>query len=127
MTTSTTTTTSVIAAVWAVTTKFGMIGGQAAESGTARSTPTKPHNGRASSHRIAGPDDRDAGRDLREEPRPARRPVPQLGQEVGEGHDHERQARVVVVLERRPVDPRPGTHWQAKRDHDQGEGRLRRA
>ena len=44
-----------IAAVWAVTTRFGMIGGQAAESGTARSTPTKPHNGRASSHRIAGP------------------------------------------------------------------------
>ena len=99
-----------------------MIGGQAAESGTARSTPTKPHSGRASSHRIAGPDDRDPRRDLREEPRPARRPVPQLGGEVAEGHDHERQARVVVVLERRPVDPGPGDPLAEERDQDQGEG-----
>ena len=41
------------------------------------------------------------------QPGPARRPVPQLGDEVGEGQDHERQGRVVVVLERGPVDARP--------------------
>ena len=88
--------------------EFGMIGGQACESGTARSTPTKPHSGRSSSQRIAGPRIATRRRDLREEPRPARRAVPQLGEEVGEGEDQERQARVVVVLERRPVDPGPG-------------------
>ena len=32
-----------------------MTGGQAAEPGTARSTPTKPHSGRVNSQRIAGP------------------------------------------------------------------------
>ena len=32
-----------------------MSGGQAAESGTARSTPTKPHSGRENSQSIAGP------------------------------------------------------------------------
>ena len=94
-------------AVWAVRTNSGMSGGQACESGTARSTPTKAHSGRSNSQSSAGPDHGHAGRDPGQEPDPPRGAVPELGGEVGEGQDHERQARVVVVLERRPVDPGP--------------------
>ena len=66
--------------------------------------------------------ERDRRRDPGEQPRAARRPVPQLGHEVAERHDHERQARVVVVLERRPVDARPADPLAQEGDEDQGEG-----
>ncbi len=68
-------------------------------------------------------DDRQRGHGLGEEPGPTRRPVPQLGHEVGEGQDHERQRRVVVVLERGPVDapPRDPLRGEAHRDERQTE------
>ena len=52
-------------------------------------------------------------------PRPATRPVPDLGREVGQGQEHEGQRSVVVVLERRPVDARPGQ--PERREHDRHE------
>ena len=59
----------------------------------------QPHRGRG--------DDRDRRADAGERPGVARRPVPQLGDEVGERHHDERQRRVVVVLEGGPVDAGP--------------------
>ena len=60
-------------------------------------------------------------RQPREQPDAARRAVPQLGEEVGQGEEHERQRRVVVVLERRPVDPGPREPLHGERDRDERE------
>ena len=51
----TTPTTTAIASVWAVSTNWGMIGGQACEPGFAFVTPTKPQSGRSRTQKIAGP------------------------------------------------------------------------
>ena len=59
----------------------------------------QPHRG--------GGHDRDRRADAGQRPGVARRAVPQLGDEVGERHDDERQRRVVVVLEGGPVDAGP--------------------
>ncbi len=69
-----------------------------------------------------GAHDRDRRGRPRQQPRASRGAVPHLGGEVGERDDHERQARVVVVLERRPVDARPRDPLGQEADEDQGEG-----
>ena len=105
----------------AVRTKSGMTAGQACEPGLTDSTPTNAHSGRWSSHSSGRADDRDRGREPGEQPGPARRAVPQLGHEVGEGQDHERQRRVVVVLEGGPVDARPRDPLGREPDRDEGQ------
>ena len=50
--------------------------------------------------------------------------MPQLGQEVGEADDDERHARVVVVLEGRPVDARPGQPLPGKADAEESKGKA---
>ena len=66
--------------------------------------------------------DRHGRRRPDQQPRPPRRPVPDLGDEVAEGQDHERQARVVVVLEGGAVDAGPRDPLGQERDQDQREG-----
>ena len=100
-----------------------MTGGQAGEPGSPGRRRRSAQSGRSKTQRIAGPRIADRGRQPGEQPRPARRAVPELGEEVGEGEDQERQARVVVVLERRPVDPRPRHPLAGEADRDQGQRR----
>jgi hypothetical protein len=45
--------------------------------------------------------------------------VPQLGDEVGQGHDHEREGRVVVVLEGGSINARPWDPLRGEPDGDQ--------
>ena len=66
--------------------------------------------------------DRHGRRRPDQEPGPPRRPVPDLGHEVAEGQDHERQARVVVVLEGGAVDAGPRDPLGQERDQDQRQG-----
>ena len=87
--------------------------------GLTDSTPTNAHSGRWSSHSAAGRDDRDRRRDPGQHPGVARRPVPDLGHEVGQRQHHERQRRVVVVLEGGPVDAGPRDPLGREPDRDE--------
>ena len=87
--------------------RSGMTAGHACDPGLTDCTPTNAHSGRDRIHIAAGPTIAAAAASADDHPRPPRRAVPQLGDEVGEGHDHERERRVVVVLEGGPVDARP--------------------
>ena len=99
-----------------------MTAGQACEPGLTDSTPTNAHSGRDEQpHQRPGRMIADGGRDAGQQPGPPRRAVPQLGDEVGEGQDHERQRRVVVVLERGAIDARPRDPLGREADRDQGE------
>jgi hypothetical protein len=84
--------TSVSARVRTVSTNCGITAGQAAEFGLTESTPTIAHSGRSRIHSNAGAMIAIARGDPGERPGVARRAVPDLGDEVGERHDHERQA-----------------------------------
>ena len=57
-------------------------------------------------------------------PGPFRGAVPDLGHQVGQRHDHERQGRVVVVLERGPIDAGPRDPLGREPDGDEGQGQA---
>ena len=98
-----------------------MTAGQACDPGLTASTPTIEHNGRSNSHSSAGPMIATAAASRASCPGPAGRAVPELGHEVGEGDHHERQRRVVVVLERGAVDARPRDPLGREPDRDEGQ------
>ena len=86
-------------------------------------TSTNPHSGRENTCMRAGATIASAATALARNQVRRDGPVPQLGNEVGEGQDHERQRRVVVVLERGPVDARPRDplRGEAHRDEHQAQ------
>ena len=102
----------------------GMSVGQACEPSFTSVTRARAHSGRWKRYMLNGSEDGGTRREAGEQPRPARWPVPQLRQEVGERQEQERQRRVVVVLERRPVDARPGDPLDGEGDRDQRQGRA---
>ena len=65
--------------------------------------------------------DGQCGRGAGQEPGARARPVPEVGQEVGQGQHHERQAGVDVVLERGPIDARPGQPERRPEDDHEGQ------
>ena len=100
-------------------TKLGITAGHACDPGLTDSTPTTAHSGRLEIHRTAGPMIAAAAGEPGEQPGLARRAMPQLGQRSRRGQDDERHARVVVVLERRPVDAGPRHPLARRSRHDQ--------
>ena len=101
--------TTAIATARGVTVTSGISVGQACElSALISVTRTRAHSGRWNRYIVNGSEDGGARREAREQPDATRRPVPQLREEVREREEQERQRRVVVVLERRAVDARPG-------------------
>ena len=104
-----------------VRTISGMTAGQACDPGLTDSTPTNAHSGRGRSHSTAGTTMATAAAIRASSQVVARRAVPQLGHEVGQGQHHERQRRVVVVLERGAVDARPRDPLGGEADRDEGQ------